>query len=87
VASGDEAAARAAAEGFDGEVVSSQVAGGVWKLLVEAGDAVLAGQPLVVVESMKMEITVHAPCDGRVERLMCSAGQPVGAGQPLLLLR
>jgi urea carboxylase len=84
---GDDAAARAAAEGFDGEVVSSQVAGGLWKVLVDAGAQVTAGQALVVVESMKMEITVHAPCDGRVERLMCAEGQAVKAGQPLLLLR
>ncbi len=72
---------------FDGEVVSSQVAGGVWALLVQAGADVTAGQALVVVESMKMEITVHAPRAGRVERLLCAEGQGIGAGQPLLLLR
>jgi len=72
---------------FDGEVVSSQVSGGVWSVLVDAGAEVTAGQPLVVVESMKMEITVHAPRDGRIEKLLCAAGQPVAAGQPLVLLR
>jgi biotin carboxyl carrier protein len=36
---------------------------------------------------MKMEITVHAPRDGRVEKLLCATGQPVTAGQPLVLLR
>jgi biotin carboxyl carrier protein len=35
---------------------------------------------------MKMEITVHAPCSGRIERLMRSAGQPVTAGQALVLM-
>jgi urea carboxylase len=74
-------------EGFDGEVVGSQVSGGVWAVLVKPGDAVEAGQPLVVVESMKMEISVHAPCAGRVEKLLCAAGQPVSAGQALVLLR
>jgi urea carboxylase len=86
-AAGDDEAARAAAEAFDGEVVGSQVSGGVWSLLVAQGAAVVAGQPLVVVESMKMEITVHAPRDGVVERLMCAEGQSVAAGQPLVLLR
>ena len=85
--SGDEAAAREAAAGFDGEVASSQVAGGVWKLLVAVGDRVSAGQALMVVESMKMEITVHAPTSGQVVRLLCTEGQAVEAGQPLLLLQ
>jgi urea carboxylase len=78
--------ARRAAEDFDGEVVSAQVSGGVWSIRVAVGDTVEAGQALVVVESMKMEITVAAPRAGRVERLMCSEGQPVAAGQPLVLL-
>jgi urea carboxylase len=72
---------------MDGEVVSAQVAGGIWSVLVGAGSAVMAGQALVVVESMKMEITVHAPRDGHIERLLCSVGQLIIAGQPLLLLR
>jgi len=76
-----------AADDFDGEVVGSQVSGGVWAVLVKAGDEVTAGQALVVVESMKMEITVHAPADGRIERLMCSAGQLVTAGQALVWMR
>ena len=71
---------------FDGEVVSSQVAGGVWSLRVAVGDEVADGQALVVVESMKMEITVQAPRAGRVARLLCAEGQAVGAGQPLVLL-
>jgi urea carboxylase len=81
----DETASNIAAN-FGGEVVGSQVSGGVWAVLVKAGDVVTAGQALVVVESMKMEITVHAPCSGRIERLMCSAGQPVTAGQALVLM-
>jgi urea carboxylase len=82
----DDESASDIAENFDGEVVGSQVSGGVWAVLVKAGDVVTAGQALVVVESMKMEITVHAPCSGRIERLMCSAGQPVTAGQALVLM-
>lgn len=82
----DDGSASDIAETFDGEVVGSQVSGGVWAVLVKAGDVVTAGQALVVVESMKMEITVHAPCSGRIERLMCSAGQPVTAGQALVLM-
>lgn len=84
---GQDEGARAAAAAFDGEVVVSQVSGGVWAVLVQAGDTVTAGQPLVVVESMKMEITVHASSAGRVRDILCAEGQPVSAGQPLVLLR
>jgi urea carboxylase len=84
--SADNDADRAAIAAFEGEVVSSQVAGGVWSLRVAVGDEVTDGQALVVVESMKMEITVHAPRAGRVARLLCAEGQAVGAGQPLVLL-
>jgi urea carboxylase len=71
----------------EGEIVRSEVSGGVWQVLVAADDLVVAGQVLVIVESMKMEIIVEAPRAGRVERLMCAPGQPVGAGQALLRLR
>jgi urea carboxylase len=72
---------------LDGDVVSSQVAGGVWSVLVAAGDEVVAGQTLVVVESMKMEVSVQAPSAGRIERVLCSEGQSVTAGQALVVMR
>jgi urea carboxylase len=87
---GDAAASAAgasAADAHEGEVITSPVSGGVWSVLVKAGDEVAAGQPLLVVESMKMEITVQAVNAGRVERLVCSAGQAVQAGQALVLMR
>jgi urea carboxylase len=86
-ASNDADAQAAAAQAFDGEVVASQVSGGVWAVQVEVGEQVTAGQVLLVIESMKMEITVHAHCDGRIEQLLCLEGQSVTAGQPLVLMR
>ena len=41
---------------------------------------------MLVVESMKMEITVHAPCDGLVHEVLCIEGQSVSAGQALVLV-
>jgi urea carboxylase len=73
-------------DGFNGEVVTSQVSGGVWSVLVAVGAAVKAGDALMVVESMKMEITVHAPCDGVLHKLLCTEGQAVVTGQALALL-
>jgi urea carboxylase len=76
----------ALADAFDGEVISSQVSGGVWSLLVKEGATVKAGDPLLIVESMKMEITMSASCDGTVHKLLCVEGQAVSAGQALVLL-
>ena len=76
----------ALADAFDGEVISSQVSGGVWSLLVKEGVTVKAGDPLLIVESMKMEITMSATCDGIVHKLLCVEGQAVSAGQALVLL-
>jgi urea carboxylase len=73
-------------DAFVGEVISSQVSGGVWSLLVKEGATVKAGDPLLIVESMKMEITMSAPVDGTVHKLLCVEGQAVSAGQALVLL-
>ena len=82
----DGAGQGTALEAFDGDTVASQVSGGVWAVLVKAGTAVKAGDALLVVESMKMEITVFAPSNGVVHQVLCSEGQAVSAGQALVLL-
>ena len=66
--------------------VTSPVAGQVWKLPVRPGDTVRAGETVAVLESMKMEIPVAAPCDGRVGELCCREGGPTAAGQELMIL-
>jgi urea carboxylase len=53
---------------------------------VEAGQHVAAGDTLVIVESMKMEIPVTAPVAGTVLRLFCREGAQVAAGQDLLVV-
>lgn len=67
-------------------VVRAQVPGSVWRVLVEEGDAVAEGDTLVVVESMKMEFAVTAPCAGRVWRIACREGAAVGAGQEVAIV-
>ncbi|MGA9163260.1 MAG: urea carboxylase [Thiobacillus sp.] len=70
----------------NGRAIASHVAGNVWKVEVEAGAAVKQGDPLVIVESMKMEFAVMAPCDGRIHQVFCREGGQVSAGQDLLVL-
>jgi urea carboxylase len=67
-----------------GERVSADLNGNVWKILVEPGQYVEAGQPLIVVEAMKMELAVNAPCSGTVLKIGCQQGRPVGPGDALL---
>ena len=51
------------------------------------GDTVKAGQTLLILESMKMEIPLQAPCDGVVTHVLQQPGGRVQAGQPLVVLR
>jgi len=58
----------------------------VRRVLVEAGATVTAGQPLLVLEAMKMEQTVAAPAAGVVAELRAKAGEQVAAGQVLAVV-
>jgi urea carboxylase len=69
-----------------GRAIASHVAGNVWKVEAKEGARVKAGDPLVIVESMKMEFAVAAPCNGTVHKLFCREGGQVAAGQDLLVL-
>ena len=61
----------------DGGVLRSPMPGTVLAVKVAQGDQVTAGQPVVIVEAMKMEHTVTAPLDGVVTRLPARAGAQV----------
>ncbi|VXB01334.1 Urea carboxylase [Pseudomonas sp. 8BK] len=70
----------------DGHMVNAEMSGSVWKVLVEPGQQVEAGTPLLVVEAMKMELAVTAPVAGTVKSLRCAPGKAVTPGDALLLL-
>lgn len=62
--------------------LDSPVSGSMWKLLVEKeGVRVKAGDAVAIVESMKMEVRIEAPCDGIVTDILVREGQAVTAGQ------
>ena len=67
-------------------VMASPVAGSLWKILVKAGERISAGAPLMIIESMKMEINVTASGDGVVQQILCNEGAPVAAGQNLIVI-
>ncbi|MGV6816819.1 MAG: urea carboxylase [Thiotrichales bacterium] len=67
-------------------VLDSPVSGSVWKVLVEPGSAVQAGETLLILESMKMEIAIDSPGDGVVSQLLVRAGSQVNAGEALVVL-
>jgi urea carboxylase len=67
--------------------VPSPVAGSVWKIAAAPGQAVKAGDTLVLVESMKMELPVTAPVDGVVTHLRCAEGRAVLIAQTLVIIR
>ena len=71
-----------AAEG----TLSSPMPGTVVKVLVASGDEVAAGQDLLIVEAMKMEIKISAPVAGTVKSVACAEGDACDAGAPLVEL-
>lgn len=66
--------------------VASAVPGNIWKLLVEPGASVAAGDTLAIIESMKMEINVTAHAAGRVRDLRAGPGRNVKAGDIIVVL-
>jgi propionyl-CoA carboxylase alpha chain len=67
-------------------LVLSPMPGLLTAVVVDEGQDVKAGEPLVVVEAMKMEHALRAPHDGRVARIACSLGDLVEEGALLLEL-
>jgi len=58
----------------------SEVTGSVWKIVTQPGQAVEAGDTIMIVESMKMEIPVIAEEGGTVKELLVSEGESIAEG-------
>lgn len=80
------APAPAPAAGGATETVTSPMPGSVFKMNVNVGDMVTAGQTLLVLEAMKMENEIPAPRDGRVVQIVAAQGSTVETGSPLIIL-
>ena len=56
------------------------------KAFVEIGDAVKEGEPVCIIEAMKIMNEIEADCTGKVLRILCENGQAVEFGQPLFIV-
>jgi len=66
--------------------VLAHITGTVWKIEAPPGSKVASGDPVIVLESMKMELPVEAPCVGTVTEVRVKEGQSVQEGDVLALL-
>ena len=75
------------AEAAGGGRITAPIPGRIASVLVKPGDTVARGQPLLVLEAMKMEMTLTAPQDGIVATLRCAVGDLVTEGVDLAILQ
>lgn len=66
--------------------VAAHITGTVWKIQVSVGQKVAAGDTLVILESMKMEMPVEAQDPGTVKEIRCKEAQAVNEGDVLVVL-
>lgn len=66
--------------------VKSEIAGSVWKVEVAIGDSVAEDDPLIILESMKMEIPLLAPRAGIVCEILVAEGEPIAEGDVAVIL-
>jgi acetyl-CoA carboxylase biotin carboxyl carrier protein len=66
--------------------VRSEMVANVWKVVAKAGDSVNAGDPLVILESMKMEIPIEAPESGTVREMSVQEGGVVQDGDLIAII-
>ena len=67
--------------------IRAEIGASVWKIVARPGDAVGEEEPILILESMKMEIPVMAPHDGVVVDILVSEGQQVEEGQAVATFR
>lgn len=66
--------------------IKASMAGSVWKIVVAEGDSVTAGQDVVILESMKMEIPIASEKDGVVKSIEKNEGDFVNEGDTLVVI-
>ena len=77
----------------EGKVIKSPMVGTFYraaspgaKSFAELGDQIKAGQPICIIEAMKIMNEIEADVDGKILRVLCENGQAVEFGQPLFIV-
>ncbi|MEW8659598.1 MAG: sodium-extruding oxaloacetate decarboxylase subunit alpha [Candidatus Thiodiazotropha endolucinida] len=81
-----QSAAPVAAVSPGGDVINAPLSGNIHAIKVAAGDAIAAGDVVMVLEAMKMETEVRATSAGTVAQILVKEGETVQVGSPLLSL-
>jgi acetyl-CoA carboxylase biotin carboxyl carrier protein len=66
--------------------VEAQITGNIWKIQKRVGDVIGEGDVIIILESMKMEIPVQAPCGGQLTEIRVAEGDNVEEGTILALI-
>jgi acetyl-CoA carboxylase biotin carboxyl carrier protein len=77
----------------EGKVIKSPMVGTFYrsaspgaKSFVDVGDSIKLGEPVCIIEAMKIMNEIEADCEGKVLRILCENGQAVEFGQPLFIV-
>ncbi|MBI2216814.1 MAG: biotin/lipoyl-binding carrier protein [Candidatus Rokubacteria bacterium] len=68
------------------EEIKAHITGVVFQIAAKTGDAIAVGDPVIVLESMKMEIPVEAPRAGTVTEIRVEEGQTVQEGETVAVI-
>jgi acetyl-CoA carboxylase biotin carboxyl carrier protein len=68
------------------ENVKADITGTVWKIVAQVGQALDEEEPILIMESMKMEIPVTAPLKGRLKQLLVAEAEEVSEGQIVAII-
>ena len=69
------------------EAVESIMSGNIWKIEVQVGDEVKAGEVLVILESMKMEVDIEATISGTISQILFKEGDNIESGNVLVVIK
>ncbi len=67
--------------------IRAEIGASVWKITAPAGTTLAEDEPILILESMKMEIPIAAPHDGTVVEILVAEGQQVEEGQAVAIFR
>ena len=82
-----EAPKAAPAAAGEGNPVLSPIQGTVTKILIKVGDKVKKGQPIIIVEAMKLENEVVSPFEGEVTEILVAKGQSIASKERIALVK